>query len=91
MNEASMKTDLVKTSVKKNKLYRWYIVFSDDFNFIINQISHKAIWWYLNLKATISKIRDLESTDDNTDYLNYSTGLSKLPNKKSVSTTLKVS
>lgn len=91
MNEASTKTDLVKTSVKKNRLYRWYIVFSDDFNFIINQISHEAIWWYLNLKATISKIRDLESTDDNTDYLNYSTGLSKLPNKKSVSTTLKVS
>lgn len=81
---------MVKTSVKKNRLYRWYIVFSDDFNFIINQISHEAIWWYLNLKATISKIRDLESTDDNTDYLNYSTGLSKLPNKKSVSTTLKV-
>ena len=81
---------MVKISVKKNRLYRWYIVFSDDFNFIINQISHEAIWWYLNLKATISKIRDLESTDDNTDYLNYSTGLSKLPNKKSVSTTLKV-
>ena len=73
MNEASTKTDLVKTSFKKNRFYRWYIVFSDESNFIINQISHEAIWWYLNLKATISNIRDLESTDDNTDYLNYST------------------
>ena len=29
--------------------------------------------------------------DNNTDYLNYSTRLCKLPNKKNVSTTLKLS